>query len=70
MNVCLNHRYKTIEEALSQACTYSEPLFVNDFAPIHPMLHYNYIHELSLPFSIELYSYSYGHFVVCLENTR
>ena len=58
--VSLCCRYKSIEEVLSQSCVYSEPLFLNDFAPIHPRLRYNYIHELSLPFPVELYSYSYG----------
>ena len=45
-NVNVNNycRYKTIEEALSQSSVYSEPLFLNDFAPIHPRLRYDYIH--------------------------
>ena len=61
-NVNVNNycRYKTIEEALSQSSVYSEPLFLNDFAPIHPRLRYDYIHDFSLPFPVELYSYSHG----------
>ena len=54
------HRYKDLEKALSSMSAYSEPVFVNDFAPINPRLRYKYIHELSLPFTVELYSYAHG----------
>ena len=39
---------------------FDEPVFLNDFAPPTPRLKYTYIHELSLPFRIEVYSYHYG----------
>lgn len=53
-------RYKYLEEQLTPKKVYEGPVFLNDFAPPNPRLKYTYIHELSLPFRIELYSYHYG----------
>ena len=39
---------------------YEEPLFVNDFAPLNTRLRYVYLHEIALPFNVELYSYHHG----------
>ena len=41
---------------LSRA-VYAELVFVNDFAPPNPRDKFTYLHELSLPFEIEMYSY-------------
>ena len=53
-------RYKKLEEALSPLSPYSDPVFLNDFAPTHPHSRYSYVHELALPFSVECYSYAHG----------
>lgn len=53
-------RYKSLEERMTQQQVYEEPIFLNDFAPPNPRLKYTYIHELSLPFRIEVYSYHFG----------
>lgn len=39
---------------------YEEPVFLNDFAPTNARLRYVYMHELSLPFKIEVFCYHYG----------
>ena len=39
---------------------YDEPIFLNDFSPSKPRLKYTYLHELSLPFKVEVYSYHHG----------
>ena len=45
---------------MSSKPAYSDPLCLNEFAPINPRLRYQYVHELVLPFPIECYSYAYG----------
>jgi hypothetical protein len=47
-------RYKELEEKLSKAEEYEEPLFVNDFAPLNSHLRYVYLHDMALPFNVEL----------------
>ena len=53
-------RYEKLEEKLSTAEDYEEPLFVNDFAPLNSRMQYVYLHEIALPFNVELYSYHHG----------
>ncbi len=53
-------RYKDLESALLAEEMYGEPIFVNDFAPSSPRFRYTYIHEINLPFTVELYSYHHG----------
>ncbi len=45
---------------LSPQSAYSDPVCLNDFAPIHPRLRYKYVHELVLPFPVESYAYAHG----------
>ena len=55
------YRYKKLEDVLSFVPPYSDPVFLNDFAPTHPDSCYtSYIHQLALPFSVEYYSYAHG----------
>ena len=35
-------------------------VFLNDFAPAKARSRYTYLHELSLPFKLEVYTYHYG----------
>lgn len=53
-------KYKDLETALLGQDMYGEPTFINDYAPSTPRFRYTYIHELSLPFPVELYSYHHG----------
>ena len=53
-------RYKELEENLSKAEEYEEPLFVNDFAQLNTHLRYVYLHDMALSFNVELYSYHHG----------
>ena len=50
----LMQRYRSLEEQLLKQ---DEPVFLNDFAPINSRLKYCYLHELSLPFKVEVYTY-------------
>ena len=54
---CIIARYKALEEQLLKS---EEPVFLNDFAPINARLCYIYLHEISLPFRIEVYTYHHG----------
>ena len=53
-------RYKILEEFMFHLKEYDEPVFLNDFSPNSARQKYTYIHELSLPFKIEMYCYQYG----------
>lgn len=53
-------RYKDLESALLAQKEYGDPVFINDFAPSSPRFRYKYMHELHLPFTVELYSYHHG----------
>lgn len=53
-------RYEDLESVLSEKGEYSDPVFVNDYAPTNPQHRYLYFKELLLPFNCKLYSYAHG----------
>ena len=53
-------RYRELEKLSEKLDYYSDPLLVNDLAPLKPQARYLYIKELVLPYDCELYSYAYG----------
>lgn len=57
---CIIARYKALEEQLLKEGEYGNPVFLNDFAPAKARSWYIYLHEISLPFKIEVYTYHYG----------
>lgn len=51
---CIIACYKALEEQLLKDGEYGNLVFLNDFAP---RSRYVYLHEISLPFKIEVYTY-------------
>ena len=53
-------RYKSLEQALAASEPYQKAFFVNDVAPADRQQHYRYVHEMQLPFAVELYHFHRG----------
>ncbi len=53
-------RYVAAERRLQEAAQYEDVIFLNDIAPSERMARWRYMHEFSMPFAVEVYSYSGG----------
>ena len=53
-------RYSRLECALASKEVYHSPVDFLDFTPVDRRLRYEYVHELVLPFPVEVYTYSHG----------
>ena len=53
-------RYKTLEEKLVNMEKDEKPVFLKDFAPDNAWLRYVYLHEILLPFKVEVCIYHRG----------
>ena len=53
-------RYSRLECALASKEVYHSPVDLLDFTPADRRSRYEYVHELVLPFPVEVYTYSHG----------